>query len=131
MALLLLCITSTVIMSVVHLVFVRFDGKGCDFCRGRLQDSTMVHDEEAEISIRLAILIANTQRNRSAMQPLPLKEPQAPGTAAAAHGNVAPKTEAFSGILAASLGIIVASVASKSRFCDACNLTGQPHNLLQ
>ena len=35
----------------------------------------MVHDEEAELSIRLATLIANSQRNRSAAGQFPLDLP--------------------------------------------------------
>lgn len=54
----------------------------------------MVHDEEAEISIRLATLIANSQRNCSVIEPLP----PAPGTGAVANGDAVPKTEALQGI---------------------------------
>lgn len=54
----------------------------------------MVHDEEAEISIRLATLIANSQRNHSVLEPLP----QAPGTGAVANGDAVPKSEVFQGI---------------------------------
>ena len=60
----------------------------------------MVHDEEAEISIRLAILIANTQRNRSAFEPMSLNASQAPGPGAAADGDAAAKTGVSQGILA-------------------------------
>lgn len=67
----------------------------------------MVHDEEAEISIRLVTLIANTQRNRSAMDPLPLNVPQASGTGAAADGNVAQKAQASPGNAASFVSILV------------------------
>lgn len=86
------------------LLSVRDDSKGCYICRGRLQDSTMVHDEEAEISIRLATLIANTQRNRSTIEPLPLNASEAPGTAAAADGDAAAKAEVSQGTVASSFG---------------------------
>lgn len=46
-------------------------------CRGTLKGSTMVHDEEAEISIRLATLIANSQRSHSATGQLPNPEAMA------------------------------------------------------
>lgn len=55
----------------------------------------MVHDEEAEISIRLATLIANSQRSRSAM---PLEEPATTVNDAVAGGGAATQTEAPKGI---------------------------------
>lgn len=73
----------------------------------------MVHDEEAEISIRLATLIANTQRTRSAAQLLPLKTPQAPGTAAGADGDAAAKTEASHGTIAASFPCIFVALPKR------------------
>ena len=61
----------------------------------------MVHDEEAEISIRLATLIANSQRNRTAIEPLPVRVSEVPvrigNDAAVADGNAAAKTEASQG----------------------------------
>ncbi|DBA89788.1 TPA: hypothetical protein ACH3X2_004661 [Trebouxia sp. C0005] len=52
--------------------------------QGSLQGSTMVHDEEAEISIRLDTLIANSQRNRSTIGHVgsPESLPKAAGDAA-------------------------------------------------
>ncbi|KAL0048163.1 hypothetical protein WJX82_009076 [Trebouxia sp. C0006] len=52
--------------------------------QGSLQGSTMVHDEEAEISIRLDTLIANSQRSRSSIGHLgsPESLPNAAGDAA-------------------------------------------------
>lgn len=40
----------------------------CDVlhCRGEVKGSLMVHDEEAEVSIRLATLIANSLQGRPA-----------------------------------------------------------------
>ena len=70
----------------------------------------MVHDEEAEISIRLATLIANTQRNRSAAESLPLDTPQAPGTGADADGIAAAKAEASPGTLAPSVSCFLVAM---------------------
>ena len=33
-------------------------------CRGTVKGSTMVHDEEAEVSVGLATLVANSQRSK-------------------------------------------------------------------
>lgn len=83
------------VAAVIHMFQV------CCLCRGRLQDSTMVHDEEAEISIRLATLIANSQRNRSAIETPPLDLPSAPvqssNDAVLGRGAAIP-TEALQGV---------------------------------
>lgn len=63
----------------------------------------MVHDEEAEISIRLATLIANSQRSCTVVEPLP----QAPGTSAVANGDALPKTEGAQGIPASPSEILL------------------------
>ena len=61
----------------------------------------MVHDEEAEISIRLATLIANSQRNRSsAVGSMPLDLPEAPvrtNNDSVADGRAATQAEALQG----------------------------------
>ena len=62
-------------------------------CRGHLKDSTMVHDEDAEISIRLATLIANNQHNRSMMHQLPS---ELPDTSINGHEDTAAQADAGS-----------------------------------
>lgn len=97
----LICLPTTIITKISNVsnsdvIISKENWQGCWCCRGRLQDSTMVHDEEAEISIRLATLIANSQRNHSVVEPLP----QAPGNGAVPDGDAIPKTEASQGIAA-------------------------------
>ena len=61
----------------------------------------MVHDEEAEISIRLATLIVNSQRNRSAAGQFPVDLPDGSANelgGVAADDVNAPKSHATQGV---------------------------------
>lgn len=98
----------------------------------------MVHDEEAEISIRLATLIANTQRSRSAAGSMPLEVPSTTLNDAVAGSSAATQTEAPKGISSSLLMIclellqaMLMSLLSMALSTGAaCNCNGQ-HDVLE